>query len=124
VTLRARWVTLRARRVTLIDSLGGRRQIAAHAFQLFSCRFAPLDSGRTEEEAACVFNHFPGNSLKLSFVGTGCEPKLRMTPGAVYFKPTCTGAVSTRVVSLQNATKLPTHFHFGVPDKLRGEFPG
>lgn len=94
--------------------------IAAHAFQLLSLRFAPLSAGRTEEEAVCTFNHFAGNALRLQLVGSGCTPKLRMTPATMYFKPTCLGAVSSRTVSLQNATKLPTHFHFPVPDKLRG----
>lgn len=88
-------------------------------FQLVSFRFRPKEVIHYFTQLECVMNNT--HVVKLPTTGISCMPRVKFDNGqsVLFFKPTCLGIVSKRIVTLRNSTRIPVRFRWALPSRLR-----
>jgi hypothetical protein len=98
--------------------------VEAGGFALVALRFKPRGNrpGWSETTMRCLYNNNSLECLKLKLSGQSYLPALTMenasSNGGLYFKPTSTGIVSERKLSLRNTARVPVVFRWEIPAAL------
>jgi len=99
--------------------------IPAESFQLVEVRFQPKQKGLQKFTMKTNFNNNPHSITETLLMGLAEEPKLKVldaTDGAIYFKPTSIGLLSTVTFRVHNASRLPIIYHCNLPNHIRTAF--
>jgi len=110
--------------------------IPANDFYLVLLKFRPTAARKYEYGLKCVINHEPDMAQTVTLIGEGAIPTVKvlqveelrrgLSPFAptppLYMKPTCTGLVSSRAITLHNPVRIPIVFKVEVPARLANVF--
>jgi hypothetical protein len=95
--------------------------ISPGEFILVACRFSPAAAGPSAGSVSLVMNNSAGEATKFEMVGTGCETGVEFeNGGALYFKPTSTGIVTSRGFAFRNTSRVPVVYRWELPAGLEG----
>ena len=82
-------------------------------------RFKPCALHNSQLKLICSLNHT--SEVALMLMGVACEPQLSwdVADGQLFFRPTCAGASSQRVVTVRNASRVPVGWKWVLSKKLQ-----
>ena len=110
--------------------------IRPNDFQLVLVQFKPKSTNKVTHNLRAVINYEPDFARTVTLIGSGVEPTLvveeieQLRSGLptyaldppLFMKPTCTGLVTSRNVTLRNPTRVPVLFQVMVPPRLANIF--
>lgn len=84
-------------------------------------RFSPVDLSSALLKLTCIFNNTAANSTTVLLSGIAAEPQLSwdVPDGKLFFRPTCVGAMSQRVVTVSNVSHVPVGWEWAMSRKLQ-----
>jgi hypothetical protein len=84
-------------------------------------RFKPRDLLPVQLKLTCVFNNTSVNSSTLLLTGCASEPQLSwdVKDSQLFFRPTCVGASSQRVITVTNVSRVPVSWQWLLSKKLQ-----
>lgn len=84
-------------------------------------RFKPASLSPCLLKLTCIFNNTSANSTTILLSGTASQPQLSwdITDGKLFFRPTCVGATSQRVVTVTNVSRVPVGWQWVLSKKLQ-----
>jgi len=86
---------------------------------LIGLRFTPQDAKPVTGKVVCMFNNTAMSAVEVKLHGSGHLPRLTFNvQGTLFFRPTCVGASSQRVLTVHNTSRVPVAFAWQLPPKL------
>ena len=89
--------------------------------QIIGLCFSAKEAKVYNESLLCILNDSPRNAIELHLTASGNVPNVIMDK-SLYFKPTCVGALSHRIMEMQNASRIPVRFAWSIPEKAQKIF--
>ena len=90
-------------------------------FVLIAVRFSPSAAGAARGRASLIMNNSASEATKIELLGNGCVMDVAFeNRGALYFKPTCVGIVTTRTFTFTNTSRVPLVYRWELPATLEG----
>ena len=89
--------------------------------QIIGLCFSAKEAKVYNESLLCILNDSPRNAIELHLTASGNVPNVIMDK-SLYFKPICVGALSHRIMEMQNASRIPVRFAWSIPEKAQKIF--